>query len=33
MDIIYTAELVALGTSLAELAVKGTATAASTKVK
>ena len=33
MDTIYTTELVALGTSLAELAVKGTATAVSTKVK
>lgn len=33
MDTIYTSELVALGTSLAELAVKGTATAVSTKIK
>ena len=33
MDTIYTTELVALGTSLAELAVKGTATAVSTKIK
>ena len=30
---IYTTELVALGASLAELAVKGTATAVSTKIK
>ena len=33
MDTIYTTELVALGASLAELAVKGTATAVSTKIK
>ena len=33
MDTIYTSELVALGGSLAELAVKGTATAISTKIK
>ena len=33
MDTIYTSELVALGASLAELAVKGTATAVSTKIK
>lgn len=33
MDTIYTTELVALGASLAELAVKGTATAVSTKSK
>ena len=32
MDMMYTTELVALGTSLAELAVKGTATAVSTKI-
>lgn len=33
MDTIYTTELVALGSALAELAVKGTATAVSTKIK
>lgn len=33
MDTIYTSELAALGASLAELAVKGTATAVSTKIK
>lgn len=33
MDAVYTTELLALGASLAELAVKGTATAVSTKIK
>lgn len=33
MDTIYTTELVGLGVSLAELTVKGTATAVSTKIK
>ena len=33
MDTIYTQELVSLGVSLTELAVKGTTTAVSTKIK